>query len=54
MTEQTTEHVHAVSERIAPGSVSVTRIAPRRYEGLNERGAAVPSSTASTSRRASC
>ena len=41
MTEQTTEHVHAVSERIAPGSVSVTRIAPRRYEGLNERGATV-------------
>ena len=41
MTDQTTEHVHAVSERIGPGSVSVTRIAPRRYEGLNERGATV-------------
>ena len=41
MTDQSTEHPHAVSERIGPGSVSVTRIAPRRYEGLNERGATV-------------
>ena len=39
--EQPLEHAHAVSDRIAPGSVSVTRIAPRRYEGLNERGATV-------------
>ncbi|WP_139416364.1 OsmC family protein [Agromyces laixinhei] len=41
MTDQTTEHAHAVSERIGPGSVSVTRVAPRRYAGLNERGATV-------------
>ena len=41
MAEQPLEHAHAVSERIAPGSVSVTRVAPRRYEGLNERGATV-------------
>lgn len=41
MTDQTTDHAHAVSERIGRGSVSVTRIAPRRYEGLNERGATV-------------
>lgn len=34
-----TEHAHRVSERIGPGSVSVTRVAPRLYEGLNERGA---------------
>ncbi|MDR6906679.1 putative OsmC-like protein [Agromyces sp. 3263] len=39
--EQSLEHAHAVSERIAPGSVSVARIAPRRYQGLNERGATV-------------
>ena len=37
--EPTTEHAHQVSERIAPGSVSVTRVGPRMYEGLNERGA---------------
>ncbi|WP_353826731.1 OsmC family protein [Agromyces sp. SYSU T0242] len=41
MTDDTTERAHAVSERIGPGSVSATRIAPRRYEGLNERGATV-------------
>ena len=41
MTDQTTEHVHRVSERIGPGSVSVARIGPRRYEGLNEKGATV-------------
>ncbi|MGR2753005.1 OsmC family protein [Agromyces arachidis] len=41
MTEQASEHVHAVSERIGPGSVSVARIGPRRWEGLNERGATV-------------
>ncbi|MFD4421781.1 OsmC family protein [Agromyces sp. NPDC058484] len=41
MTDETTEHPHAVSERIGPGSVSATRIAPRRFEGLNERGATV-------------
>ena len=34
-----TEYAHRVSERIGPGSVSVTRIGPRLYEGLNERGA---------------
>ena len=33
------DHAHHVSERIGPGSVSVTRVAPRMYEGLNERGA---------------
>ena len=41
MSDQTTDHAHAVSERIGPGSVSVVRTAPRRYEGLNERGATV-------------
>ncbi|KZE93209.1 MULTISPECIES: OsmC family protein [unclassified Agromyces] len=41
MSEQTTEHVHQVSERIGPGSVSVARVAPRRYVGLNEKGATV-------------
>lgn len=41
MTDQTTDHAHAVSERIGPGSVSVTRIGARRYQGLNERGATV-------------
>lgn len=35
------EHVHQVSDRIGPGSVSVTRTGPRTYEGLNERGATV-------------
>ncbi|MFF2387764.1 OsmC family protein [Agromyces sp. NPDC058104] len=35
------EHAHQVSERIGRGSVSVTRTGPRRYEGLNERGATV-------------
>lgn len=33
------EHAHQVSERIGPGSVSVVRVGPRMYEGLNERGA---------------
>ena len=37
--QPTTQHAHAVSERIGPGSVSVARIGPRMYEGLNERGA---------------
>jgi uncharacterized OsmC-like protein len=37
--EPTAEHAHQVSERIGPGSVSVTRVGPRMYEGLNERGA---------------
>jgi uncharacterized OsmC-like protein len=32
---------HRVSQRIGPGSVSVTRTGPRTYEGLNERGATV-------------
>jgi uncharacterized OsmC-like protein len=41
MTEQANEYEHAVSEQIGPGSVSVTRVAPRRYQGLNERGATV-------------
>jgi uncharacterized OsmC-like protein len=41
MTDQANEYAHAVSERIGPGSVSVTRVAPRRYQGLNERGATV-------------
>ena len=36
-----TEHAHQVSERIGPGSVSVTRTGTRTYEGLNERGATV-------------
>ncbi|MCD2441647.1 OsmC family protein [Agromyces sp. SYSU K20354] len=35
------EHAHQVSERIGPGSVSVTRTGSRSYEGLNERGATV-------------
>ncbi|GAA1787015.1 OsmC family protein [Agromyces lapidis] len=35
------EHAHQVSDRIGPGSVSVTRTGPRSYEGLNERGATV-------------
>ena len=35
------EHAHQVSERIGPGSVSVTRTGGRTYEGLNERGATV-------------
>jgi len=34
-----TEHAHRVSDRIGPGSVSVVRVGPRMYEGLNERGA---------------
>ena len=37
--QPTTQYAHAVSDRIGPGSVSVTRIGPRMYEGLNERGA---------------
>ena len=37
--QPTTEYAHRVSERIGPGSVSVTRVGPRMYEGLNERGA---------------
>jgi len=37
--EPTATHAHQVSGRIAPGSVSVTRVGPRMYEGLNERGA---------------
>lgn len=37
--ETASEHAHQVSDRIGPGSVSVTRIGPRMYEGLNERGA---------------
>ncbi|GAA2044988.1 OsmC family protein [Agromyces tropicus] len=36
-----TEHAHAVGERIARGSVSVTRTGARTYEGLNERGSTV-------------
>ncbi|WP_353816085.1 OsmC family protein [Agromyces sp. SYSU T00266] len=36
-----TEHAHAVGERIARGSVSVTRTGRRTYEGLNERGSTV-------------
>lgn len=35
------EHAHQVSDRIGPGSVSVTRTGPRSYEGMNERGATV-------------
>lgn len=35
------EHAHQVSDRIGPGSVSVTRTGTRTYEGLNERGATV-------------
>lgn len=37
-----TEHAHRVSERIGPGSVSVTRTGARTYEGMNERGSTVP------------
>ncbi|WP_254431413.1 OsmC family protein [Agromyces sp. Marseille-P2726] len=37
--EPTAEHAHQVSDRLGPGSVSVTRVGPRMYEGLNERGA---------------
>lgn len=36
-----TEHAHQVSDRIAPGSVSVTRTGTRTFEGLNERGSTV-------------
>jgi uncharacterized OsmC-like protein len=36
-----TEHAHQVSERIGPGSVSVTRTGSRTYEGMNERGSTV-------------
>ncbi|WP_164863604.1 OsmC family protein [Agromyces sp. LHK192] len=36
-----TDAAHRVSDRIGPGSVSVTRLGPRRYEGMNERGATV-------------
>ena len=36
-----TEHAHRVSERIGPGSVSVTRTGSRTYEGMNERGSTV-------------
>ena len=36
-----TAAAHQVSERIGPGSVSVTRTGPRTYEGLNERGSTV-------------
>ncbi|MRG61328.1 OsmC family peroxiredoxin [Agromyces sp. CFH 90414] len=32
---------HRVSDRIGSGSVSVTRVAPRVYQGMNERGATV-------------
>jgi len=39
--QPTTQYAHRVSERIGPGSVSVTRIGPRMFEGLNERGATV-------------
>lgn len=35
------EHAHRVSERIGPGSVSVTRTGTRTYEGMNERGSTV-------------
>jgi uncharacterized OsmC-like protein len=35
------QFAHRVSERIGPGSVSVTRTGSRTYEGLNERGATV-------------
>lgn len=41
MTDQANEYAHAISEQIGPGSVSVTRVGPRRYQGLNERGATV-------------
>lgn len=37
--EPTSEHAHQISERMGPGSVSVVRVGPRMYEGLNERGA---------------
>ncbi|MGW9630823.1 OsmC family protein [Agromyces sp. NPDC055520] len=36
-----TEHAHQVSERIGPGSVSVTRTGNRTFEGMNERGSTV-------------
>ncbi|MBM7829600.1 putative OsmC-like protein [Agromyces cerinus] len=36
-----TEHAHQVSDRIGPGSVSVTRTGPRTFEGMNERGSTV-------------
>ena len=53
-----TEHAHRVSERIGPGSVSVTRTGTRTFEGMNERGSTVrigrPPSRRRTSRRASC
>ena len=38
---QMTDHAHQVSERIGPGSVSVTRTGSRTYEGMNERGSTV-------------
>jgi uncharacterized OsmC-like protein len=41
MTDQANEYAHAVSEQIGPGSVSVIRVGPRQYQGLNERGATV-------------
>ena len=36
-----TEHAHQVSDRIGPGSVSVTRTGGRTFEGMNERGSTV-------------
>lgn len=36
-----TERAHRVSERIGPGSVSVTRTGSRTFEGMNERGSTV-------------
>ncbi|SIN93390.1 OsmC family protein [Agromyces cerinus] len=36
-----TEHAHQVSERIGPGSVSVSRTGERTFEGVNERGSTV-------------
>ena len=36
-----TDHAHRVSDRIAPGSVSVARTGPRTYQGMNERGSTV-------------
>ena len=36
-----TEHAHQVSDRIGPGSVSVTRTGERTFEGMNERGSTV-------------
>jgi len=42
MTQQPqAEPAHRVSERIAPGSVSVARTGPRTYEGMNKRGSTV-------------